>query len=400
MNLDSRLYTYHSKKSNNYVLIAVGLIFLLIAFFTGSSSKEFYFSYLTSYFFWLSILLGGIFFTLVHHGFSATWSTVIRRVMENIILLIPIFTPLFLPIIYGMDKLFKWLPNHYYWDSHNFEADHLIQQKLAFLNEESFLIRAALYFLLWNIIVISLHKMSINHDKTSDHSLLKKMNLFSMSPLGVLFFISITFAGFDWLMSLDPHWYSTMFGVYIFAGSFLVFLALLTFILIRLQDQGYLTGIVSAEHYHDLGKYLFSFTVFYCYIAGAQFYFIWYSNIPEETIWYLHRWVGTWKIASVLLIFCKFVVPFFTLVFRASKRNTKLLKIMTLWIIVVHYLDIHWIVMPTLHNHNVHLGLYDLLRMVGFGLIFVGSLKIIMSKNPLIPINDPELKNAINHRNN
>ena len=96
-----------------------------------------------------------------------------------------------------MDKLFKWLPNHYYWDSHNFEADHLIQQKLAFLNEESFLIRAALYFLLWNIIVISLHKMSINHDKTSDHSLLKKMNLFSMSPLGVLFFISITFAGFD-----------------------------------------------------------------------------------------------------------------------------------------------------------------------------------------------------------
>ena len=102
----------------------------------------------------------------------------------------------------------------------------------------------------------------------------------------------------------------------------------------------------------------------------------------------------------MLLIFCKFVVPFFTLVFRASKRNTKLLKIMTLWIIVVHYLDIHWIVMPTLHHHNVHLGLYDLLTMVGFGLIFVGSLKIIMSKNPLIPINDPELKNAINHRNN
>ena len=400
MNLDPKLYTYHSKKSNNYILIAVGLILLLVAFFTGSSSKEFYFSYLTSYFFWLSILLGGIFFTLVHHGFSATWSTVIRRVMENTIVLIPIFTVLFFPIIYGMEKLFKWLPNHYYWLTHNFESDHLIQQKLAFLNEESFLIRAILYFLLWNVITISLYKMSIKHDETNDHSILKKMNLFSMSPLGVLFFVSLTFAGFDWLMSLDPHWYSTMFGVYIFAGSFLVFLAFLTFTLIRLQDQGYLTGIVSQEHYHDLGKYLFAFTVFYCYIAGAQFYFIWYSNIPEETIWYLHRWVGSWKVASVMLIIGKFVIPFFTLVFRASKRNTKLLKFMTLWIIAIHYLDIHWIVMPTLHHHDVHLGLYDFMTMIGFGLIFTGSFKYIMSKNALIPINDPELKNAINHRNN
>ena len=133
MNLDPKLYTYHSKKSNNYILIAVGLILLLVAFFTGSSSKEFYFSYLTSYFFWLSILLGGIFFTLVHHGFSATWSTVIRRVMENTIVLIPIFTVLFFPIIYGMEKLFKWLPNHYYWLTHNFESDHLIQQKFCLL---------------------------------------------------------------------------------------------------------------------------------------------------------------------------------------------------------------------------------------------------------------------------
>ena len=400
MQLDSKTYTYSSKKSNNYILIFLGLVLLIVNFVLGSSSKEFYFSYLTSYFFWLSILLGGIFFTLVHHGFSATWSTVIRRVMENTIVLIPIFTVLFFPIIYGMEKLFKWLPNHYYWLTHNFESDHLIQQKLAFLNEESFLIRAILYFLLWNVITISLYKMSIKHDETNDHSILKKMNLFSMSPLGVLFFVSLTFAGFDWLMSLDPHWYSTMFGVYIFAGSFLVFLAFLTFTLIRLQDQGYLTGIVSQEHYHDLGKYLFAFTVFYCYIAGAQFYFIWYSNIPEETIWYLHRWVGSWKVASVMLIVGKFVIPFFTLVFRASKRNTKLLKFMTLWIIAIHYLDIHWIVMPTLHHHDVHLGLYDLMTMIGFGLIFTGSFKYIMSKNALIPINDPELKNAINHRNN
>ena len=395
MQLDSKTYTYSSKKSNNYILIFLGLVLLIVNFVLGSSSKEFYFSYLTSYFFWLSILLGGIFFTLVHHGFSATWSTVIRRVMENIIILMPVFTLLFFPIVVGMDKLFIWMPSHELFNA----TDHLLQVKEPFLNEQSFLIRFVLYFSLWNLISISLYKMSVKHDSTGDHSLLRKMNLFSMSPLAVLFFVSLTFVGFDLLMSLDPHWYSTMFGVYIFAGSFLVFLAVLTFTLIRLQDQGYLNGIVSKEHYHDLGKYLFAFTVFYCYIAGAQFYFIWYSNIPEETIWYLHRWVGTWKIASVLLIFGKFVVPFFTLVFRASKRNTKLLKIMTLWIIAIHYLDIHWIVMPTIHHHDVHLGAYDLFTMLGFTLVFVGMFKHIMSKNLLVPINDPELKHAINHRN-
>ena len=395
MQLDSKTYTYSSKKSNNYILIFLGLVLLIVNFVLGSSSKEFYFSYLTSYFFWLSILLGGIFFTLVHHGFSATWSTVIRRVMENIIILMPVFTLLFFPIVVGMDKLFIWMPSHELFNA----TDHLLQVKEPFLNEQSFLIRFVLYFSLWNLISISLYKMSVKHDSTGDHSLLRKMNLFSMSPLAVLFFVSLTFVGFDLLMSLDPHWYSTMFGVYIFAGSFLVFLAVLTFTLIRLQDQGYLNGIVSKEHYHDLGKYLFAFTVFYCYIAGAQFYFIWYSNIPEETIWYLHRWVGTWKIASVLLIFGKFVVPFFTLVFRASKRNTKVLKVMTLWIIAIHYLDIHWIVMPTIHHHDVHLGAYDLFTMLGFTLVFVGMFKHIMSKNLLVPINDPELKHAINHRN-
>ena len=393
MQLDSKTYTYSSKKSNNYILIFLGLVLLIVNFVLGSSSKEFYFSYLTSYFFWLSILLGGIFFTLVHHGFSATWSTVIRRVMENIIILMPVFTLLFFPIVVGMDKLFLWTSPELV------AADHLLQVKEPFLNEQSFLIRFVLYFSLWNLISISLYKMSVKHDSTGDHSLLRKMNLFSMSPLAVLFFVSLTFVGFDLLMSLDPHWYSTMFGVYIFAGSFLVFLAVLTFTLIRLQDQGYLNGIVSKEHYHDLGKYLFAFTVFYCYIAGAQFYFIWYSNLPEETIWYLHRWVGTWKVASVLLIFGKFMVPFFTLVFRASKRNTKVLKVMTLWIIAIHYLDIHWIVMPTIYHHDVHLGAYDLFTMLGFTLVFVGMFKHIMSKNLLVPINDPELKHAINHRN-
>jgi len=336
---------------------------------------------------------------MVHYAFSSTWSVSIRRIMENTIMLIPLFTLPFVPIIFGMEKLFKWLPNHYYWKTHDFEADHLIQHKLAYLNEESFIFRAFLYFALWNIIALFIYFNSMKHDRTGDIKILENLRYFCMSPMGVFFFISLTFAGLDWQMSLDPHWYSTMYGVYTFAGAFLAFLAFLTFTIIRLQDQGYLQNIVSTEHYHDLGKYLFAFTVFYCYIAGAQFYFIWYSNIPEETIWYLHRWVGSWKIISVLLIVGKFFIPFFILIFRGSKRNIRLLQVMTIWVLFMHYIDINFIIMPTVHKKDFFFGIYDLITMLSFALIFIGGFKYITSRSNLVPLNDTELVHSINHRN-
>ena len=399
MNLNPNTYTYISKSSYNLILILIGYVGLVLTWFFGISDKVFYFSYLTSYFYWLSIILGGMFFIMVHYAFSSTWSVSIRRLMENTIMLIPLFTLPFLPVLYGMEKLFKWLPNHYYWKSHDFEADHLIQHKLAYLNEDSFIFRALLYFVLWNIISIYIYYNSIKHDRTGEIKILENLRYFCMSPMGVFFFISLTGAGLDWHMSLDPHWYSTMFGVYTFAGAFLAFLAFLTFTIIRMQDQGYLKGIVSTEHFHDLGKYLFAFTVFYCYIAGAQFYFIWYSNIPEETIWYLHRWIGSWKIISVLLIVGKFFIPFFILIFRGSKRNIRLLQVMTIWILFMHYIDINFIIMPTVHKTNFHFGLYDLFTMISFALIFVGGFKFITTRSNLVPLNDTELVHSINHRN-
>ena len=399
MNLNPNTYTYISKSSYNLVLILMGYVGLILTWFFGISDKVFYFSYLTSYFYWLSIILGGMFFIMVHYAFSSTWSVSIRRLMENTIMLIPLFTLPFLPVLYGMEKLFKWLPNHYYWKTHDFEADHLIQHKLAYLNEDSFIFRALLYFVLWNIISIYIYYNSIKHDRTGEIKILENLRYFCMSPMGVFFFISLTGAGLDWHMSLDPHWYSTMFGVYTFAGAFLAFLAFLTFTIIRMQDQGYLKGIVSTEHFHDLGKYLFAFTVFYCYIAGAQFYFIWYSNIPEETIWYLHRWIGSWKIISVLLIVGKFFIPFFILIFRGSKRNIRLLQVMTIWILFMHYIDINFIIMPTVHKTNFHFGLYDLFTMISFALIFVGGFKFITTRSNLVPLNDTELVHSINHRN-
>ena len=399
MNLNPNTYTYISKSSYNLILIIIGYVGLVLTWFFGISDKVFYFSYLTSYFYWLSIILGGMFFIMVHYAFSSTWSVSIRRLMENTIMLIPLFTLPFLPVLYGMEKLFKWLPNHYYWKTHDFEADHLIQHKLAYLNEDSFIFRALLYFVLWNIISIYIYYNSIKHDRTGEVKILENLRYFCMSPMGVFFFISLTGAGLDWHMSLDPHWYSTMFGVYTFAGAFLAFLAFLTFTIIRMQDQGYLKGIVSTEHFHDLGKYLFAFTVFYCYIAGAQFYFIWYSNIPEETIWYLHRWIGSWKIISVLLIVGKFFIPFFILIFRGSKRNIRLLQVMTIWILFMHYIDINFIIMPTVHKTNFHFGLYDLFTMISFALIFVGGFKFITTRSNLVPLNDTELVHSINHRN-
>ena len=157
-----------------------------MAWVAGFDSKEFYFSYLTSFFFWLSIILGAMFFVFVHYAFSATWSVAIIRVMENTLMLMPIFTMLFFPIIAGMELLFKWLPNHSYWLTHSFEADHLIQHKLPFLNKEFFLQRAVAYFSLWNLIAFYIYYTSTNHDVTGDHNALKKLKNFTMSPIGAV----------------------------------------------------------------------------------------------------------------------------------------------------------------------------------------------------------------------
>lgn len=368
------------------IIGVIGLVLSAIGYFLNA--ERFFYSYLTSFVFWVTIGVGGLFFVMLHHLTSAKWSVVLRRITENFMVAVPILAVFFLPLILGMHDLFHW--THESAVAH----DEILQQKAPYLNTPFFLVRAALYFIIWAILGRMLYKASLEQDTEASESLTARMKRIS-APGMLLFALTLTFASFDWLMSLESHWYSTIFGVYVFSGSLLAILAVLTLMTLYLQNNDALTDTISIEHYHDLGKLMFAFTIFWAYIAFSQFMLIWYGNIPEETIFYKHRWENmSWRVVSLIVLFGHFVVPFLGLVTRAAKRNLKVLKAMSIWILLMHWVDMYWLVLPNFRR-ELHFSWMDITTLVGIGGVFLWYVWKAMTAHPLIPVKDPKLQASI-----
>ncbi len=368
----------------------IGLLILASGFFVDQ--KQFFFSYLTAFVFWMTFVWGAMFFSFLHHLTGADWSIVLRRILETVMMTIPLMAVLFVPVLLGMFDLYHW--------SHAdvVAADPILLKKSIYLNPVFFTIRTVLYFTIWFFLARGLYKTSLAQDDGAQPKQIEKMKKIS-APGMILFAITITFASFDWLMSLDAHWYSTIFGVYIFGGSLL---AILTFMVIfgsYLRNKGVLTDTITVEHYHDLGKFLFGFVIFWGYIGFSQYFLIWYANIPEETIWYLERWEGSWKIVTMTIVFGHFVIPFLLLMPRAMKRNLKVLKIIAIFILIMHWIDLYWLVMPSLHHDGASISWMDLAGFLGIGGLFLGFFMRRYAANALVPVNDPRLEKSINMKN-
>ncbi len=389
MKFDAQTYRLTDKGkfgSISLIIGIIGLVFSFIGWYTNA--EQFYFSYLTAFVFWITIALGGLFFVMLHYLVGAHWSVVIRRFGESMSMVIPFMAILFIPILFGLKELYIWM------NPEVVAADHLLHAKSGYLNSNFFIIRLILYFVIWTVLAFLLNKYSLQQNQKSSPDLIKKLRVIS-APGMILFAMTITFASFDWLMSLDAHWYSTIFGVYIFAGSFLAFISIITFIIIRLQSNGVLTQAITSEHYHDLGKWMFAFIIFWAYMGASQYFLIWYGNIPEETIWFLHRWESSWKIISMLIVFGHFVIPFFVLFPQTTKRNKTVLTIMSVWILIMHRIDIYWIVMPTLSPHGFHFSWIDVTSMMGIGGIFLYIFWRNFTAHSLVPVGDPDLEKSI-----
>ena len=389
---DSKLMLEKNSKVQQLFLMGgfVGFTASFAGFFYDKS--QFYFSYLTAFSFWLSIALGALFLIMLHHLTGSIWSVALRRLYENLAIVLPWFAVMFLVIVFGNQTLFHWT------HADRVATDPLLQSKSPYLNLPFFIVRGALYFLVWGILAHLFHRSSAKQDESLTDSPLHNVRRTS-APGIILYAFTISFASFDWLMSLDAHWYSTIFGVYFFSGSTLAALAFTTFIIIILHRQGYLKGIITVEHFHDLGKLLFTFTVFWAYVAFSQYFLIWYANIPEETIWFQHRWVGNWKLLSYFLVIGHFVVPFFILMIRASKRSTLLLSLMTLWLLLMHWIDLYWIIQPSLHHEGFHLSWMDAVTFIAIGSMFLWLFLKKASQRALVPIRDPQLSSSVQHRN-
>jgi hypothetical protein len=260
-----------------------------------------------------------------------------------------------------------------------------------------FLARAAFYFVAWSAIALWARGLSRRQDQAADPVAAARLRRYSGALL-IPLALTTTFAAFDWLMSLAPHWYSTIFGVYVFAGAFVAGIALLALTAVGLRGAGLVPGL-SGEHLHDLGKLLFAFTVFWAYIAFSQFFLIWYGNIPEETIFYRVRLAGGFKLITIALAVGHFAVPFFFLLPRQFKRNAGTLVGAALWILAMHFVDIYWLVIPSIQGLGARPGLVDVAALVCVGGVFLAGFGWLLVKSPLVPAFDPRLSESLAFEN-
>jgi len=349
-------------------------------------------TYLVSFAFFLAISLGGLFFVLLQHCTRAGWSVVVRRVAEAVATNVWLMAVLAIPVILGMNHLYHWT------DTAAAAHDPLLAGKIGFLNPTFFVIRLIAYFLVWGALASFLHRTSVAQDTSGDPALTLRME--RLSALGmVAFALSINFAAFDLLMSLDPHWFSTIFGVYYFSVSVVAFLAVMPKILYGLQLRGILTNAITVEHYHDFGKLLFGFNVFWAYIAFSQYMLIWYGNVPEETEWFLKRQTGDWATVSLILIFGHFVVPFLLLISRAIKRRPALLAITGGYVAVMCWVDLYWLVIPEFSPGVARFGLLDIFCFLGLNGLFGAAVVLQLRRHSVVAEKDPRLAESLAFEN-
>jgi hypothetical protein len=352
----------------------------------------FFRSYLLNYCFVLSLALGALFFVLLQHLTRAGWSVSLRRLAEFVAATLPLlavlFLPLLLPLVTGMEGVWAWTSP----DAVAQDASGVLRHKQPYLNVPFFIVRAVIYFAVWAGLARYFLRKSVAQDATGDPRLTLRMQWWS-APGTLLYALTVTFFAIDALMSLNPHWYSTIFGVYFFSGCVVGFFALLALLTYCVQRAGGLTQSVTAEHYHDVGKLAFGFVVFWAYIAFSQYLLIWYADIPEETAWYRPRQAAPWWIGvSLVLLFGHFVAPFVALLSRWPKRRKGLLAAAGAWLLAMHWLDLYYLAAPA---GAAGLAATDVALFVGLGGVFVFAIVRRMTRYALLPARDPRLGEAL-----
>ncbi len=369
---------------------AIGLIISLVGWATDA--HQFYFSYLVGWAFCVTLALGALYFVMIQHLTRARWSVVVRRIGESLLWTFPMLAILGIPVVLGMHDLYHWT------HADVIEHDAIIAGKTPYLNVPFFLGRLAFYFLIWSIIGYKLYKLSLEQGRTGDPDIPARQR--KVSAWGLLVTaVTTAFASYDLLMSLDPHWFSTIFGVYIFAGAFMSIHAYIALVAMMLVYTGSLRNVVTKEHFQDLGKMTFGFVVFWAYIAFSQYMLIWYGNIPEETVWYRHRLEHGWQVHSAILLIAHFIIPFLVLLPRSSKRILPVLGFMCVWLLVMQWFDLHWLAMPVLHPDDAGVHFLDLVSWLGLFGIFVGSAMYRLTRHSLVPERSPYLADSLRFEN-
>jgi hypothetical protein len=369
--------------------LIVGVVGLILfgagAFF---EPKQFWRSYLAGYLFWVGIAIGALALLMLQHLTGGGWGLVIRRVLEAATRTLPLMLVLFIPILLGAHSIYPWT-HHEEITAH----PALAEKARLYLNLKFFSLRAVIVFAIWLLLAFFLNRWSREQDRTGDRQFAKKMRLLS-GPGMVLFVFTVTVAAIDWVMSLDPEWSSTIFGLLFVAGWSLSALAFAIAVTAWLTKGEPMARVVAPLHFHDLGKLLLALVMLWAYFSYSQYLIIWSGNLPEEIRWYLPRTRGTWGVIALTVVILHFAFPFLFLLSRRFKRDPHKLVLVAVLILLMRYVDLLWVIAP---NFSASFGLswMDVVAPVGFGGIWLATFSWQLRSRPLMPINDPQLPSVL-----
>jgi len=381
-------------------VIVGGLILGLIGLMACAAGwhyepAQFFQSYLFAYMYWLGIPLGAVAALMVLHLVGGAWGLVIRRPLEAAAFTLPLMALLLVPI------LFFGLPDLYSWARPEAAGEPAIAPKAAYLNFSAVLVRAILYFAIWSALGYLLNRWSLEQDRTDDRTgTIYRAPTRRLRTLGgpglVLYVLTVTFAAIDWVMSLQPGWYSTIYGMIFVAGQGLVSLAFATVVVALLSSRPPLAGTISANNFHDLGNLLLTFVILWAYLGFSQLLIIWAGNLPEEIQFYIPRFQGGWEWVGVFLVAFQFALPFFVLLSRAAKRRAWAIGLLAALIMAVHLVDLFWLVAPTFRPIFT-IDWLDLATPIGIGGIWLAAFAWRLKGHPLMPLHDPRAREASEH---
>jgi hypothetical protein len=346
--------------------------------------EQFFRSYLVAYLFWFGIGIGSLAILMIHHIAGGAWGAVIRRLLECATRTLPLMAVLFLPVVFGMHSLYEWARPE------AVAHDVVLQHKSLYLNIPFFLLRAAFYFAVWLTLSAVLNRWSLQQDGSDDPGYTRRLELVSRGGL-VAIGLTMTFASVDWVMSLEPHWYSTLYGILIMGGQVLNAMAFVIPLAALLVAYGPLTDVIGSEQFHDLGKFLLAFVMLWAYFAFSQFLIIWSANLPEEIPWYLSRMRGGWQVVGIAIILFHFALPFLLLLSRDVKRRPNRLAVVALGVMAVRFVDLFWLVTPAFHPSEFAVHWMDVATLVGLGGIWLSVFVWQLQGRSLVAIHDPSL---------
>jgi preprotein translocase subunit YajC len=388
MNAAKSISSQQKRLHSRVVYLGWGLLFAGVLLSCGAyivEPRHAAFAHLVSFLFLTSIGIGALFYVALEYLTGAVWSVPMRRVNEFLAALIPLAALFALPLLFHLPDLFQWARQAV-------EPDMLIQSKRPYLNVPFFILRLAVIFLIWTLFYYFFTRNSRKQDidKDQKHTW---WNIRLSAVFMPFFAIGLTLLAVDWAMSLEAHWYSTVYGIYYFSGIALAGVSTATYIIIKLHENGFLPQL-RRDHFYSLGTLMFVFVNFWAYIAFSQFMLIWYANLPEETFWFMARWKNGWEYISILLILMHFAVPYFLLLSQDAKMDPRRLKLMALWILTAHLLDLYWLVMPS-YSPSPVFGWIE----VSFTMIIVGLVIVVLDWNikrqNIIPLGDPKLERGL-----